>query len=587
VPLASLTTDNGYVVNGAERHPYGDFLATAAGLSLPSDTPLRAKPDFKFIGKERIRIDALAKSTGTAVYGIDADVPGLHYAVVRRSPVAGARLKAVDKSQAENMPGVTDVIEISSGVAVVAKSFWQAKKAAQTLAPEWEEVALSKRSTADIAADYEAAIQTGHGNTAQSEGDVAATLEAAADVHTSDFWTPYLAHAPLEPMNATLRIEDGKADLWTGTQGPGGAQGLVARFSGIAPENITVHSSYLGGGFGRRGTLTHVIEVTEIVMAAEKPVQLTWTREDDIRHGYYRPASHVRISATLADDGTIAGWRAQRAGGDMTPETLKNMLPALFPGMGDGTRDFIVDLANDVFSGFMPDPSSIEGLAEGYDLPNREVEAFSIDHGLPLTFWRSVGHSNNAFSKEVMMDELAERASMDAVEFRLANSKNNPRLHNVIRIAGERMQAMTPPAGHYLGFAAHGSFNTDVAEIAEISVENGQIRVHKITCVVDCGTAVTPDIVRAQMEGGVRFGLTAALYGEPNLENGEVVESNFHNYPILRINEAPEVDVIIVESDDDPTGVGEPGVPPIAPAVANAVYAATGQRLRSLPLKLA
>jgi isoquinoline 1-oxidoreductase subunit beta len=364
------------------------------------------------------------------------------------------------------------------------------------------------------------------------------------------------------------------------------AQGLVARFAGIEPENITVHNTYLGGAFGRRATLTHIIEVSEIATAANKPVQLLWSREDDIRHGVYRPASLMKIRAGVDSSGKVTTWDAKRVGGNIGPDALKGMLPGLFPGLGEGTINWMAGMADTAVQGWIADPTSIEGFFEDYDFENVKITHTTVNHGLPLTIWRSVGHSYTSFAKESMMDELAIAAGMDPVEFRLQNTKNNPRLNNVIRVAGEAMDAMTPDEGHYLGFAAHHSFATDVAEIAEVSVENGKVRVHKVTCVVDCGIAVNPDIVRAQMEGAIMFGLTAALYGNLELEAGEIQESNFHDYPILRMNEAPDVEVIIVDSGTEPTGVGEPGLPPIAPAVANAVFAATGQRLRSLPLNL-
>lgn len=587
VSAGAITTEDGHITVGNDRHPYGRFVETAASLAMPEKTPLKSNSEFRYIGKEFSRVDAIEKATGTSVYGIDVDIPGMHHAVVRRSPVPGAKLLSVDKTEAETIPGVTDVIEISSGVAVVAETYWQAKTAAGQLAPQWEKVALSAVNSEQIHSDYSNAMGHDEGVTTAEQGDLEAGFADAAEVIESEYWTPFLAHAPLEPMNAVLKIENGEADLWSGTQGPIGAQGLVSRFSGIDPEKVRIHSTQLGGGFGRRGTLTHIIEITEIAVATSKPIKLLWSREDDIKHGVYRPASLMKIKAGFDGNGRITAWQAKRAGGNITPRTLENMLPALLPGMPDAPINFMVGLSNDILKGWVADHSSIEGLAESYDFPNRAVEHFTVEHGIPLTFWRSVGHSNSAFAKEVMMDELAGKAGADVVEFRLQNTLDNPRLHNVVKVAGERMKEMNPIQGHHLGFAAHGSFATDVAQVAEVSVTNGKIKVHKVVCVVDCGIAVTPDIVRAQMEGAIMFGLTAALHGELNVDNGEIVQSNFHDYEILRMNEAPEVEVIIIDSDDDPTGVGEPGLPPIAPAVANAVYAATGQRLRSLPLNLA
>ena len=291
----------------------------------------------------------------------------------------------------------------------------------------------------------------------------------------------------------------------------------------------------------------------------------------------------------VTDDGAgnLIVWDAARAGADISPDTFRGLLPALYPWMGDGFVEGVANLSEWYFETFATDKASTEGLFEDYDHPNTRITHMTVDHELPMTFWRSVGHSYTAFAKESMIDELAQAAGMDEVAFRLQNTQNTPRLNNVIRVAGERMASMTPPSGHHLGFAAHHSFHTDVAEIAEVSVDNGKIRVHKVTCVLDCGQAVNPDIVRSQMEGAVIYGLTAALYGGLNLENGAIKESNFHDYPMLRMSESPEIEVIIIDSGTEPTGVGEPGLPPIAPAVANAVYKATGQRLRSLPLQLA
>jgi isoquinoline 1-oxidoreductase beta subunit len=586
VSADSLTTIDRHIVSSGTQHPYGKFIATAAMLEAPSEAPMKNEKDFVYIGKEFPRIDAIAKATGTAVYGIDVDVPGMHHAVVRRSPVPGAKLLSVDTSAAKKMPGVTDIVEISSGIAVVAEKFWQAKTAAASLSPKWEEVALTKIDTKAIRADYKKAMIGDDGLTDTDEGDLESGFSEAAEVVENEYWAPFLAHAPLEPMNAVLRIENGEADLWTGNQGPVGAQGLVTRFSGIPAEKIRVHNTYMGGAFGRRGTLTHIVEVTEIAVASNKTIHLLWSREDDMKHGVYRPASLMNLKAGVNKAGDITAWQARRVGGNITPRTLENMIPALLPGLSDGPVDFITGLAGDLFQSWIIDYTSIEGMSEDYDMPNREVSHVTVEHGIPLTFWRSVGHSYTAFAVESMIDELAEKANKDPVDFRLSNTKNNARLNNVIRVAGETMKQMKPIDGRHLGFASHSSFLTDVAEIAEVSVDDGKIKVHKVTCVVDCGIAVNPDIVRAQIEGAVMFGLTAALYGSLNVEGGAIKESNFHDYPILRMDEAPLVEVIIIDSGTEPTGIGEPGLPPIAPAVANAVYRATGQRLRSLPLTL-
>ena len=587
VATSSLTTDNGYVVAGETRYPYAGFITTAQSLTIEADAPLKPASQFQYIGQETRRVDAIAKSTGTAQFGIDVDVPGMHYAVVVRAPVARARAVSVNAASAKSMPGVTDIFEIGAGVAVVAESFWQAKQAAAKVDVQWESLPLEAVDTATLRRDYAAALDTGDGVEGPNEGDIEMALQSASATHEAEYWAPLLSHSPMEPVNAVVSIQGDEADVWTGIQFPSAVPGLVSRVADIPAENVRFHQTYLGGGFGRRGTPSHIIEATEIAKTTGKPIQLVWTREDDIQQGPFRPASLMRIKAGVDADGNLTAWDASRAGGDISPDTFRGLLPALYPWMGDGMVEGVANLSEWYFEKFATDESSTEGLFEDYDHPNTRVTHMTVDHELPMTFWRAVGHSYTAFAKESMIDELAQAAGMDEVAFRLQNTKNSPRLNNVIRVAGEHMAKMNPPAGHHLGFAAHHSFRTDVAEIAEVSVEDGKIRVHKVTCVLDCGQAVNPDIVRSQMEGGVIYGLTAALYGGLSLEGGAIKESNFHDYPMLRMDASPEIEVIIIDSGTKPTGVGEPGLPPIAPAVANAVYKATGQRLRSLPLQLA
>ncbi len=587
IPVEEIATHDGHVVARGERHPYGAFVAAAAQRALPENTPLKPDAEFRYIGQELPRIDSVGKATGTTIFGIDVDIPDMHHAVVQRSPVAGGSVASFDGSKALAMPGVIGVVEVDTGVAVVAQQHWQAQQAASEVRIEWNLPALAGVNTAQVQADYRAALANEEGASAELEGDPETALAASLTV-AADYWAPYLAHAPMEPMNAVVRIENGEADVWSGTQAIGAAQGLVARVAGLDKDRVRAHSTYLGGAFGRRMTLTHVVEATQAALATGKPVQVLWSREDDIRSGVFRPASLMGIEAGIAADGRIAAWRAKRVGGNLLPQTLRSVLPGMLPtAVPDGAIGWAADRADGVFGGWLVEPMSVEGLAGDYDFPNREVVHITKDHGLPLTFWRSVGHSFTAFAKESMVDELADAAGMDAADVRLKNTANNPRMHKVIEVAVARMREMRVPDGRALGLAAHGSFGSFVAEVAEVSVTGNAIRVHNVLCVVDCGQTVNPDVVRAQMEGAVMYGLTAALYGNLELENGAVRESNFHDYPILRMNEAPAVEVVIVPSAEHPSGVGEPGLPPIAPAVANAVYAATGQRLRSLPLRLA
>jgi len=583
---SSLSTTNAHIVSNGKQYPYSDFLDTALTLDMPDNTALKDKEDFKYIGKEIARNDALAKSTGTAVYGVDIDLPDLHYAIVKRCPVAGGTVRSFNASKSNSMDGVVGVYQIDSGVAIVAQSFWQAKKATQALSVEWNMPELAKLSNAQIRADYQAALDSGEGDT-KAEGDIDVGMQAATKEVEREFWAPYLAHAPMEPMNAVVRIQNGEADLWSGTQGPGIAQGLVARYADLPTEKVRVHSTFSGGGFGRRAVLSHITEATQAAVASGKTIKLMWTREDDIQNGWYRPASLMKINAGIDDNGKITAWDAARVGGNILPDTLRLILPGALPSMPKRMANWMANTSENVFDGWVIDEPSIEGIIDDYDFTNKQVRHSTLNHGLPLAYWRSVGHSFTAFAKETMIDELAEQAGIDSIKFRKQNLQNNPRLLGVVESLEADLKKWTIAEGNQIGIAAHASFSSYVAQAAEVSTENGAIKIHRVLCVVDCGQVVNPDIVRGQMEGSIMFGLTAALYGNLEIEKGQIKESNFHDYRILRMNESPAVEVRIISSDEAPTGVGEPGLPPIAPAVANAVYKATGQRLSSLPLRLA
>lgn len=586
MPTSAISLEDGKIIAAGRDYPLGQFVSTAAGLPVPDDAPLKEPSQFRYIGKEMPRLDSIAKATGAAEFGIDVDIPGMHYAVIKHGPTLSKGVARYDAAKATAMPGVTDVVQVATGVAVVAEKFWQAKTAAAALEVEWQLGDEAKLSSQGMRRDYEAAMQAEEGLATGDEGDLEVGFAEAIQLVEGEYWTPFLSHAPLEPMNAVVRIENGEADVWSGTQSPQGTQGYVARTAGLEPEKVRVHQNYLGGSFGRRATLTHIAEATQIALVSGKPVKLIWTREDDMKNGFYRPASLMKLRAGVDADGKITAWEAKRVGGNIGPGVLEAALPGIFPGMPDGLVGWLADVSGSVTANWTVDYTSIEGLFEDYDLPNREVRHVTVDHGVPITFWRSVGHSFTAFAKEVTMDELANAAGMHPGDFRAHNAKGNPRLKAVIERATAEMKTMQLRKGHHLGLAAHGSFGSYIAEVAEVSIKAGQIKVHKVLCVVDCGLAVNPDVIRAQVEGAVMYGLTAALYGKVELKDGNVIESNFHNYPILRMNEAPSVEVVIMPSQEDPTGIGEPGLPPIAPAVANAVFAATGQRLRSLPLTL-
>jgi isoquinoline 1-oxidoreductase beta subunit len=587
--IAQLTTSNAQVFAKGQGFNYGEFVTLAASQELPELAPLKSPADFKYMGKNRPRLDGLSKSTGTAEFGLDVDFPGLHRAVLVRCPVAGGSVKSVDSSTAKNMPGVKKVVTIYNGVAVVATSYWQAKQAAASLQIEWiKPEKLSSFSSDTGKKWFEDALNGQDLEDAHEEGEGAQGLEGAAKVISAEYWAPYLAHSTMEPLNCTVRIENEKCDVWVGSQSPGVVQGLAARISGLSKDDVTVHSTFLGGGFGRRVYSDNVSEACAIAVESGLAVQLIWSREDDTQHDYYRPASLASFKVGLDKDGNIQSWNVKRAGPNTMPYFLDQLVDGKAPGfMPDGLVDWLSKRGYGLFDGLAVDESSTEGLYEDYDSPHKHVQHVTVDPGLPVGFWRSVGHSFSGYFKESMMDEVAHAQAQDPLQYRLRHTKNSANLNAALTLCEQKSGWGKPlPSHHFHGVACHNSFLSSVAQVAQVSVQNNQIKVHKITCVVHCGFVVNPDIVEAQMKSGIIFALTAALYGEITLKNGEVQQSNFHDYAIMRMNDTPEIDVHIIPSDAPPTGVGEPGVPPVAAAVANAIFAATGKRLRSLPLSL-
>lgn len=589
VPVAQLKTDDGWMISAEKKLPYGEFVELAATLEVPEEAPLKQPDAFKYIGKSRPRLDGHAKSTGTAEFGIDVDFPGLYRAVLVRCPVATGTVKSVNDKAALAMPGVKKVVTIHNGVAVIAESYWHAKQAAPKLEIQWNlPEKLSQFSSDTGKVQFEAALDSEDYDVSMDQGDGVDALESAANVITADYWAPYLAHATMEPMNCTVKIENDEMDIWVGSQSPGFAKGLASFYGDVPKDNIRVHSTFLGGGFGRRSASDFVGEAAAIAKESGLPIQLVWSREDDTRHDLYRPASIARFQIGLNDAGEIDSWVVRRAGPNIMSYTIDEALDSMAPGfLPNGMVDWMSKAGYGLFDGITVDHSSVEGLYEDYDATHKEVQHVTVDPGLPCGFWRSVGHSFSGFFKESMMDEVALSQKQDPVEYRLKHTKNNPRLNNVIKVAAEKAGWKNAKSQkRALGFAAHSSFLAHVAQVAEVRVENGEIKIDKVICVIDCGVVVNPDIVKAQMESGINFGITAALFGEITLKDGAVQQSNFHDYPMLRMPQAPKIEVHIVQSNEAPTGVGEPGTPPIAAAIANGIFAATGQRLRSLPLKL-
>ncbi len=566
VDKAKLTTDNGHVVFGDKRASYGELAMAAAELPVPTAAPLKDPKDFKIIGTNVKRIEGPSKVDGSAEFGMDISLPGMLTAVVAHAPVCGGTLVRFDASKAEAYPGVVKVKRIATGVAILAKDFWSARMARDLLEIEWDDGENGTLSTESLRAEY-SALSEKAGNVAEDEGDTAGALAGAAKTLDAVYEVPYLAHAPMEPLNATAHVREDGCDIWAGTQGQSIDQMVAAQITGLAPERIKVHTTLLGGGFGRRTNFSadFVAEAVQVANGESVPVKTIWTREDDIQGGYYRPMFLHRLKAGLDAEGLPVAWHQHLVG-----ESIMAGTP-----MGAMMKNGI-------------DDASVEGAAHmPYAIDNRRVELTNAKKRLTVLWWRSVGHTHTGFVNESFLDEVAHAGGHDPYELRKKLLADEPRHLRVLDLAAEKAGWGTPlPEGRARGIAMRKSFESFVAEVAEVSVDNGRVRVHKVTCAVDCGIAVNPWNVEAQMESAIVFGLTAALHGEITLEKGRAQQSNFHDYPVLRMDEMPEIEVHIVQSSESPTGAGEPGVPPIAPAVANAVFALTGKRIRQLPIRI-
>jgi len=562
------------VSKGVISHPasgrsarFGDFAELAAQLPVPQEVTLKSPKDFSLIGKPLHRVDHASKTNGTAQYTIDVKMPGLLTAVVARPPKFGGKVKSFDPSDALAVPGVTDVVEISRGVAVVAEHFWAAKTGREALEIEWDFAEAETRGSEELLQFYRKLTEQ-PGVSARKEGDADAAIAGAARSFTAHFEFPFLAHAPMEPLDCIANITDGGCEMWSGTQLQTVDQWTASAILGIEPEQVVIHTQLAGGGFGRRATpdsdvASEAVSVAKAI-GGRAPVKVVWTREDDIRGGRYRPLYVHRIRAGLGESGELLGWEHRIVGQSIVANTP-------FEGL----------IQNQI------DATSVEGARNlPYHAANLSVDLHTTDVGVPPLWWRAVGSTHNAYSTEVFLDELAEAAGVDPVDYRRKLLKDHPRHLVVLNLAAEKAGwGRSAPDGVGRGIAVHESFDSYVAQVADVRLKpDGGVKVERVVCAVDCGRAINPDVIRAQMEGGIGYGLGAALHNEVTLENGEVVQSNFHDYPSLRIDEMPEVEVHIVESEAPPTGVGEPGLPPTAPAVANAYYQLTGRRIRRLPM---
>lgn len=585
VPNGECQASAGVVTHGpsGRRAGYGELVTVAAALEVPARPALKEPKSFAVLGKSTHRVDTPSKVDGSARFGIDVRLPGMLYACVARCPVFGRNVSGYEDAGARTVPGVRDIVpleaqelmldefwvhQLPGAVAVVADSTWAAIEGCRALGCRWESGLEAEIDSARLSRIFrDRAGQSGQ--LGRNEGDAPTALAQASRVIEAAYEAPFQAHATMEPMNCTADVRAGRCDIFAPTQYPTGVQQLAERLTGLPPDAVTVHTTLMGGGFGRRSEMHWVIDAIRVSHAIHRPVQVVWTREHDIQHDNYRPASYHLLRGGLDASGRITAWMHRL----VAPSVVGWHAPSMLRLAPDKTAEEALDGAADL----------------PYAIPNLRVEYCPVTTPVPLGWWRSVYASQNCFANESFLDELALAAGRDPFELRRELLAGAPRHQRVLELAAERAGwGSTLPAGQARGIAVHKLFSdTVVAEVAEVSVEGGRVRVHRVVCAVDCGLALNPDTISAQIEGGVVYGLSAAIKGEITLEGGRVKQSNFNDYPVLRMNEMPKIEVHVVESTEPPHGVGEPSVPPIAPAVANAIFQATGTRVRRLPLTLA
>ena len=575
VPAKDITVANGVMTHasGKTAH-FGEMAAGAAGAT-PKDITPKARQDWKLIGQSTARTDIPSKVTGQAQFGLDVRLPGMLFAAVRMSPVLGGTASSMDTKAALAIAGVEKVVPLDAwgggtgGLAVVGKSTWHARQGAQAVQVQWPAPGTGAADTPRIQANLLQALNTESGFTFHEQGVPTQAEKSAASRIDALYQAPYLAHATMEPMNCTAQVKDGQVEVWVPTQVPQMARAMAAKVAGVKEDQVTVHVTLLGGGFGRRLEVDFVGQAVQVAMACQgAPVQLSWSREEDMGHDFYRPMHLAKFQASLDGQGEVTSLRIKSAGDAITPRWMARAAPHL-----SGPID-------------MPDKTASEGL---FDLPygfaSQHMSHVATKSGVPVGFWRSVGHSHNAFFSESFIDELAVATKQDPLTFRLNWLKDAPRYAAVLKLAADQAGWGKPlPAGRAQGIALHESFGAITAQVAEVSLDQGQIRVHRVVCAIDCGTVVNPDTVAQQVESSVIYGLSAALFGQIDIVGGVVQQSNFPSYPMVTLSQAPRVETHIVPSTRHPAGVGEPAVPPVAPAVGNALFALTGKRLRALPL---
>jgi isoquinoline 1-oxidoreductase beta subunit len=570
VPVSELTTDQGVVRHApsARQAGYGALTTRAAALPVPEQVTLKDPKDFKLIGHRVPRVDVVAKTDGTARFTIDVAMPGMRVALLKRAPLFGATVRSFDATAASQVPGVVKVVQVPNGVAVVATGFWAAKQGRDALVVDWDDTHAEKRSSAEIMTEYRQ-LAGQPAATARKVGEPGSALQSAAHRISASYEFPYLAHAPMEPLDAVVKLTADSCEIWAGDQFQTIDQANAAKAAGLDPAQVSIHTLYAGGSFGRRANVRsdYIVEAVSIARAAGAdgiPIKLQWTREDDLHGGLYRPMYFHRLEAGLNAKRELVGWRHVIVGQSI---------------MAGGPFEVMVKDG--------VDPTSVEGASTiAYDIPNIDVSLVTTHNPVPVLWWRVVGSSHTTYAVETFIDEVAHAAGKDPFIFRRDLLAHEPRMKAVLELAAEKAgwHQGPLPKGKGRGIAVTEAFKTLVAQVAEVTVDaTGNVTVDRVVCAVDCGIAINPDVITAQMEGGVGFGLGAVRFGAITLNKGKVEQDNFNGYRVLRINEMPKVEVHIVPSAEVPTGVGEPGVAPVGPAVANAIFAATGKRIRLLP----
>jgi isoquinoline 1-oxidoreductase beta subunit len=567
VAASDCRTESGAVLNGSKKLTYGQLVGAAAKLTPPAQVQLKDPKNFNLIGKPLKRLDTPEKLNGGAVFGIDVKLPGMLTAVIARPPIFGAKMKSFDDSRARSMPGVRKIVAIPAGVAVIADTFWQAKTARDALRVDWDEGSMQNFSTSEMMQQFRERAKT-QGTSVRKDGDATAALASAAKKIDAVYEVPYLSHLMMEPLNCAVDLRADSCEVWTGSQFQTIDRANAAKIAGLPPEKVQLHTTFLGGGFGRRANpqSDFVVEAVYVAKAAGVPVKVIWTREDDMNGGWYRPAFLHAIEGGVDASGNAVSWRSRLVGQSIMAGT-----PFAAMMMKGGY-----------------DPASVEGVDDlPYEIPNLTVESHQAEIGVPVQWLRSVGHSHTAFATECFMDELAGAAGKNPYQFRRALLQKHPRHLGVLDLAAQKAGWDKPlPKGMGRGIAVHFAFESYSAHVAEVSVEDGNVRVHRMVCAIDCGQYVNPGIIAAQTEGAAIFGASAALFQELTFEKGRLQQTNFNTFPVMRMNECPEIEIHIVENHEKAGGIGEPGVPCAAPAIANAVFAATGKRIRRLPIRM-